>query len=378
MSSDQAGAVPASPPDNGGAGTELCVLLACFAGSKRAAKIRGQLDKRIGESGDTIVDQLVLTVDAKHKALVYDPRRTLAGTLTAALTWGIFGLIAGGLRGLAIWAVIGAICGGVYAYYTEHLLTKNELKRIGGRLPGNSSAIVAFVHGSDPQRVLSSTASCEPTTASVAAIAADLSARVYSGAAHPAAAPATAAGAVPDRTAGLSMLVVRFGGEHAARQALGTSGSAKHQDPRSPQVEYFVETNKQGRRRVFEPVTGVGAMSKNDVISWGAFGLVYGAIVGFAGNGGALSSVKSGLVTGLAWALFGLVAGALYGLWAGRGVSARRLSDVGSLVPPGTSSVLAWADGNLTQQAIDSWSAPGSKRLILRFNPVGDGILLEV
>ena len=224
MSSDPAGAVPASPPDNGGAGTELCVLLACFAGSKRAAKIRGQLDKRIGESGDTIVDQLVLTVDAKHKALVYDPRRTLAGTLTAALTWGIFGLIAGGLRGLAIWAVIGAICGGVYAYYTEHLLTKNELKRIGGRLPGNSSPSWRSRTALIPSGSSHLPPPAEPTTASVAAIAADLSARVYSGAAHPAAAPATAAGAVPDRTAGLSMLVVRFGGEHAARQALGTSG----------------------------------------------------------------------------------------------------------------------------------------------------------
>ena len=81
--------------------------------------------------------------------------------------------------------MLGAICGGLYAYYTEHLLRKNELKRIGGRLPGNSSAIVAFVQGTDPRRVLSATASFEPTAASAAAIAADLSARAYSGAANP-------------------------------------------------------------------------------------------------------------------------------------------------------------------------------------------------
>ncbi len=43
--------------------------------------------------------------------------------------------------------MLGAICGGLYGYYFEHLLTKDELKRIGGRLPDDSSAIVAWVRG---------------------------------------------------------------------------------------------------------------------------------------------------------------------------------------------------------------------------------------
>ena len=43
--------------------------------------------------------------------------------------------------------MLGAVCGGLYAYYFEHLLTKDELKRVGGRLPADSSAIVAFVRG---------------------------------------------------------------------------------------------------------------------------------------------------------------------------------------------------------------------------------------
>ena len=160
---------------------ELCVLLACFAGHKRAAKIRRQLDKQLGQSGDAILDQVVVTVNAKHKARVHDPRRTVAGTLTPALTWGIFGLLAGGVESLAVWAVLGAICGGLYAYLFEHLLTKDELKRIGGSLPDDSSAIVAWVRGPDPQRILSSTVPFQPATASVAAITADLSAQVYTG-----------------------------------------------------------------------------------------------------------------------------------------------------------------------------------------------------
>ena len=80
--------------------------------------------------------------------------------------------------------MLGAICGGLYAYYFEHLLTKDELKRIGGRLPADSSAIVAFVRAADPRRVLSSTAPSSPRPRA-SAIAADLSARVYSGAAEP-------------------------------------------------------------------------------------------------------------------------------------------------------------------------------------------------
>ena len=66
--------------------------------AKRAAQgppAAGQADRA---GGDAILDEVVLRVDAKHKAQVYDPRRVLAGTLTPALTWGLFGLLAGGLE----------------------------------------------------------------------------------------------------------------------------------------------------------------------------------------------------------------------------------------------------------------------------------------
>ena len=150
----------------------------------------------------------------------------MAGTLTPALTWGIFGLLAGGVKGLAVWAVVGAICGGLYAYYFEHLLTKDELKRIGGRLPVDSSAIVAFVRAADPRRLLSSAASFEPTTASVAEITPDLSAQVLQRC-------RTHGGDLgrpgqSSQDAALEMLMVRYTGEHAAKQALAESGSEKH------------------------------------------------------------------------------------------------------------------------------------------------------
>ena len=110
----------------------LEVLLACFEGRKRAAKVHHPLSKQIKAEGAEILDEAVLTVTPKGKARVYDPRRVVAGTLTPALTWGAFTLLGGGKGwSLVIWVVIGAVCGGLYAYYYEHLANKNELARLG-------------------------------------------------------------------------------------------------------------------------------------------------------------------------------------------------------------------------------------------------------
>jgi len=66
----------------------LEVLLACFQGRKRAARVRRPLSEQIKAAGAEILDEFMLTVTPKGKARVYDPRRAMAGTLTPALTWG--------------------------------------------------------------------------------------------------------------------------------------------------------------------------------------------------------------------------------------------------------------------------------------------------
>jgi uncharacterized membrane protein len=380
MSSEPAGAAPPPQQEGGGPATVLCVLLACFAGAKRAAKVRRELDKRITGGGDTILDQVVVKIDAKHKVQTYDPRRTLAGALTAALTWGVFGLLSGGLRSLGVWAIIGAICGGLGAYYLEHLASKGELKRIGGQLAGDSSAIAVFVESSDPRRLLSSTASYKPTTASTAAIGGDLSAQVLPGASGPARTSSGPAGGAraPLSSTMVNMLLLRYPGKDTARRQMTKAAAAGQHHGQAVKTELVFEAPEHGRLKVSNPTQGAAATSKSDLISWGLFGLVYGAIVGAAGHNGILGHAEGALVNGIVWALAGLAAGALYGLWAGRTVSARRLKGVRPLLPTGTSTVLAWSEGDLSQQAIDGWSAPGSQQLILHFNPAGDGILLDV
>lgn len=144
------------------------------------------------------------------------------------------------------------------------------------------------------------------------------------------------------------------------------------------QTELIFEAPDHGRLKVSDPAQGAWAFAKSDLISWGLFGLIYGLIVGIVSNHGIISAVKDTAAAAVICAVFGLAAGALYGLWAGRAISARRMKRVRPLMPPGTSTVLAWSEDDLTSDAIGDWEEPGSERLIVRFNPVADGALLEV
>ena len=358
----------------------LGVLLGCFAGTKAAGKARRGLDAELKSQGDALLDTVVLQVNAKHKASVYDPRRVVQGTLTAALTWGLFGLVAGGLKSLAIWAIIGAVCGGLFAYYTEHLLRKDELARIGARLPASSSALLTFAEIRAPRSLLKAAAAHGPATASVAGIGEDLTARVFAAATDPIELPRGAEGAAipPGQTAPLSMILIRYPDPATARQVASRVAPASKKAAGPVQVELVFWADPGGRRHVVDPGSqGVKGWAKADLVSWGWFGVVVGALAGAFGGGGVHGLVSDAVVTGIGWAVFGLAAGALYGLWAGRAVSASRLKGLSGLLVPGSSILLAWADGPVSPETIDTLTAPGSQRLILRFNAIEGGAVLE-
>jgi hypothetical protein len=57
--------------------SRLCVLLVCFSGAKRASRVKSELGNGV-RSGGTLLDEVVLRVDRKGKAMVHDPRRTRA------------------------------------------------------------------------------------------------------------------------------------------------------------------------------------------------------------------------------------------------------------------------------------------------------------
>jgi uncharacterized membrane protein len=353
---------------------QLAVLLACFADAGAASKARKPLEAKLKSAGDVMLDTTVVKVSAKHKASLHDPRRVAAGTLTAGFTWGLFGLVTGGWLGAVIWAVLGALCGGGYAYYGEHLETKAELANLGARLPARSSALLTFAETSDPRRLLAFTADHTPSAASIAAIGDDLSAHVFAGASNPieVSRSSGAQGLLPDQATAVDMIMVRYAAPDTAKQVASRIVKANGKSPDATQVDLVVETDGHGRRHTHTPKLGLAAMTKSDIVSWGAFGVLAGAISG-AINGGI---VKSGVVTGIGWAVFGAFAGSLYGLWVGRSISGRRLKGVGPLLAPGTSMLLVWGKGD-DERTVDVLSAPNSQRLVLRFNAVEHGALIE-
>jgi uncharacterized membrane protein len=360
-------------------GKRLGVLLVCFQSLKGAAAARHLLDKQLTSRGIALLDAVVLRVDTKHRASVYDPRRVLQGTLTAALTWGVFGLVTGGLVGLAIWGVLGAVFGGLFAHMSEHRLSKQDLAHIGDRLPADSSALVSFAEVEDPRSLLEASKDLGSTVASVAVIGGDLSARVFAGAEARVELPNDPAGSaqLASRATAVSMVLVRYPSPGAAKQVAMRVAAESTKMTNPFEVELVIRIDGDGRRHVADPNKGVGAWAKSDTISWGGFGLVVGALVGVVGGGGFWGLVYEGLVTGIGWALFGLVAGALYGLWAGRAVSARRLKGLEGLLPAGTSVLVAWVEGPRSPEPVEHLSTTGSQMLALSFNPVDGGAVLE-
>jgi hypothetical protein len=244
-------------------------------------------------------------VDGQGKARVHDPQRTVAGALTAALTWGVFGLLPSGLIGPIGWAVIGAVCGGLFAYYTEQPLSAIQLRRIGEGMPPDSSAIVVFMKSAD-EALLSATAAYEPTTASLAAISGELSAHVLAAPVGPAGVAAVPGGQLPaaetssDGNTLLNMLLVRLPGQHTVREALPKlAATAKTPDPSLPQVEVVLESDARGGLHVHSPNFGVGFSARSSLVSWGLLGLIFGEIGGLTGDGGILGFLGGGLITGV-------------------------------------------------------------------------------
>lgn len=352
--------------------SRLAILLACFSDRKAAGQAHGDLEREVRARGQTVLDTVVLKIDRDHRARVHDPRRVVLGTVTPAITWGLFGLVANGWIGLLIWGVLGALCGLPYTYSSIHHATKAELRHVGAALPADSSALLTFVSTADPAALGSAAAVRTAASVGVAAIADDLSVQefdVSAGAAR------SAHAADPGPGAGkaiASMVLVRYpdvDGAHAAAARL----TADHEAAKAAQVELVVRRDKEGRSHVADPKFGVAAFITSDIVTWGVFGVAVGAISGAVGGG----ILKGGLITGIAWAVFGIFAGALYGLWAGRAVSGRRLRCVGGLLPAGTSAVLAWTDGRPEGRVLDDLTGLATEHAILTFTPVPGGALVR-
>lgn len=322
------------------------------------------MEQRLRRDGSHVLETTVLSVNRAGKARVYDPRRVLVGALTSALTWGVFGLVSGGWPSLLASALLGAAWGGWVARAHLHHLTGAQLKRVGARLPRDSSALLVFTDAAKGNSALSAAETVEPAIPTTASIAEDLSATI--GQANPVAAGSSGSA---DR---FSMVVVRYSDVAAAREVaarLATQTKNTKQD--APlDVELVIETDHTGRRRVSDPKLGAAAVMRYNVGSWAVLGVICGALAGLTGGHGFVGALEGGLVTAIAWGLFGAAAGALYGLWAGRAISARRLRAIAPLLPANTSSVVAWTGAPLNETTLSLLAADtDQRRLTLSFIP---------
>lgn len=350
----------------GGVERRLSILVACFKGCKSAGRARRSVETRLRDGGNDVIDTVVARVDAKRRASVYDPRRVRAGVLTATVTWGLFGLATGGgISGLVANAILGAVLGGLFAYRSEHVVTDHSLKRVGARLPADSSALLIFVNTAEPPEAVRSAAGSTATVCSAAAIRDDLTTDVAN-------APSVVPGTSASDEAGTRMVLVRYPDPAAAQQvAEGLSALGQRAD--EFQIELISSADPDGRIHVTDPAHGSRTMARGNIASWGGFGLLLGALGGIVGGGGIFGLVENAVLTGLFWAVFGALAGALYGVWAGRAVSGRELRSIRGLVTPGTSTLFAWAEGPIDGTTSDTLATPGSQQLVLHFTPTTGG-----
>ena len=354
---------------------QLGLLLACFHGRKTAGKARHDLSDALQAQGDELLDTNVLQVNEKHKANTHDPRKVLRETVAAGLVWGACGLAgADGLWSVLFWGAVGAVGGALFMYYSVHHLTKSELARLGSALPADSSALAIWVGTKDARRLLETGAIRKPSVASAAAIGADLSTRVFSGASDPVEVSPGSGDTLRTDDTVLSLVILRYPRPETAKQM-----GLKPPIETPLEVEMMIRSDADGHRHVSDPSLGVRAAAKSDALWWGGFGLVFGALAGAAGGGALLGLIEGGVWSAIVWGVVGLGVGALYGTVVLKSVSPRELKGVGSLAAPGTSIVVAWVDAQspLTKDVLDAYSTAGSQRLVLNFNSGEAGAVLK-
>jgi len=57
--------------------------------------------------------------------------------------------------------------------------------------------------------------------------------------------------------------------------------------------------------------------------------------------------------------------------------AARRRKGIGPILEPGTSAIVAWAEGDVLIEVLDPLAQPRARTDVMRFNPAETGAVLE-
>ena len=303
------------------------MLLVCFDGRKSASEARRAVEAHLRSHGNEVLDAVVGEVNAKHVAKVHDP------PTGHVVSQGRSSFGQASWQGLLSRAHLGSVRTTLWqwSWGSPHLRCRRRCvwRRVGvrrrarpdedsahpdRRLPAAGVISAPDLRGHERPGELAR-GSCESSAAvaSAAVTRDDLTTQVLARPGEPAESGATKV--TSDRPIVLSMITVRYPDPVTAGQ-IAKRMAAAGQTPNAPQIELVLSADRDGHRHVTDPSHGAGFIARSNVVSWGTFGLIFGAIAGGVG-GGILNLLGNAILTGVGWGLFDRVAGLSYGWWAG-------------------------------------------------------------
>jgi uncharacterized membrane protein len=143
------------------------LVLLGFSGSGRAAEVAQELDAGQQLAGAGVVAQAVVERDAQGAVHVHERGRGGVGSVAGAVTGGLLGLLMGPLGALLLAAAGGAI-GGLAGRYAGAAIPPDDLRRLGGALPADSSGLALLAERAAADRLVGR---LEPYHANVVTVA---------------------------------------------------------------------------------------------------------------------------------------------------------------------------------------------------------------
>jgi uncharacterized membrane protein len=129
------------------------IVMFAFADTMTADQVVSQVKAAQQPDGYRLLAEAVVIHTADGHVQIHEPGRGVVGGTIGAVTGGLLGLLGGPVAVLAL-AVAGGIAGGVAGHFVGRQIPAEDLKKLGGALPPNSSAFLVLVEDTDSEKVI--------------------------------------------------------------------------------------------------------------------------------------------------------------------------------------------------------------------------------
>jgi uncharacterized membrane protein len=128
------------------------ILAFCFADRDRAGEVRKELKAAKTFEEKRVVAEAIVEVDGHGKAHVQQHGRGGVGAAAGIRAGEALALI-GGPAGLLVWAVAGGAIGGAVGHFVDQAFSKEDLAKLKGQMPPNSSALLTMAKDAETERI---------------------------------------------------------------------------------------------------------------------------------------------------------------------------------------------------------------------------------